>query len=61
LPEVAGQGALYFEPTNINQCTNQIKEIMQWEQNNLAQHQFKALNMFSWQKTTEELVREILI
>lgn len=56
LVEVGGDSAVYFDPTNLQQFTSIIKEIMENEslQNKLIESGLKQAAKFSWEKVAEE-------
>lgn len=55
LPEVGGKAAIYFNPTDPNQCVSLIIEVLQDKslRNKLAKMGFEQANRFSWNKTAE--------
>lgn len=65
LPEVAGEAALYFNPTNKKEILDKIQEIYnsENERRNLIEKGYNQLKKFSWGKTyqrTKEVYRSIL-
>lgn len=56
LPEIGGQAAVYFDPTNLKQFTSIISELIENSslQNKLSKLGFLQSNQFSWRKTAEE-------
>ena len=56
LPEVGGDAALYFNPTNLNQFKSMIIEILKNPslQNKLSKLAQKRIKKFSWDKVAEE-------
>lgn len=56
LPEVCGNAAVYFDPTNLNQFRSIISEILQNKslQNKLSKLGFKQSSKFSWEKVVAE-------
>jgi glycosyltransferase involved in cell wall biosynthesis len=56
IPEVAEQGALYFEPDNKESLRSCLGEILHSTnlQDQLRRQGFEELKRFSWQKTAEE-------
>ena len=52
LPEIAGDAALYFEPTNVKILKTQIEQISSSSElrTNLTQNGNEKLKLFSWQK-----------
>ena len=59
LPEVAGDGALYFDPTNPENIANILKQAINMEYSERLEYIARAnanLKKFSWQKTARETV-----
>ncbi|TWJ00641.1 glycosyltransferase involved in cell wall biosynthesis [Mucilaginibacter frigoritolerans] len=56
LPEVGGNGALYFDPASFNNFTHQLKMILSNGElkKELLKHQPKVLERFSWKITAEQ-------
>ncbi len=56
LPEVGGDGALYFDPANINDMTQKISEVLDDEKlrQDLIKKGLKRVNLFSWKKLAQQ-------
>lgn len=56
LPEVGGEGALYFDATDENELADRIRNILSDEslRNNLIQNGIEQLKNFSWAKCAKE-------
>jgi glycosyltransferase involved in cell wall biosynthesis len=59
LPEVAGEGALYFDPLDIEEITNAMQRLMAAPElcSELIKKGRKNLKRFSWQKTAQETLQ----
>ncbi len=60
LPEVAGNVALYFNPYNVDDMVEKIKQLLENEElrNKLIQKGYERLKLFSWKKMTEQTLGE---
>lgn len=58
MPEVAGNGALFVDPYNIESISQAIKEIIQDKlvRNNLIKMGFDNMTRFSWKKTADKTI-----
>lgn len=56
LPEVGGDAALYFDPSNMTDMTNKIKQVINNEnlRQDLIKKGLKRYKLFSWQKLAEQ-------
>lgn len=59
LPEVAGEAAVYFDPTDANDLCQKIEQVLYDDvlRDNLIVNGRKRAKMFSWEKTAQELER----
>ena len=56
LPEVAGDAAIYFDPTNINEIANTITQFAKTNNyTELIKKQNQRLTLYSWHKTAIEI------
>lgn len=56
LPEVAGDAAIYFDPTNINEIADTISQFAQTNNHTeLIEKQNQRLTLYSWHKTATEI------
>lgn len=62
LPEVGGEAAIYFDPTNLKQFTHILREVIQNKslQSKLSKLGFTQAAKFSWEKVVEETKRVYL-
>ena len=63
LPEVAGDAAIYFDPTQPDDMAHTILRAMQMDEQEQAQWIQKGmqrLQAFSWQKTSDEIDRILI-
>lgn len=56
LPEVGGEAALYFDPTDINDMANKISKVLNSEKirKDLIKKGEKRIKLFSWKKLAKE-------
>lgn len=59
LPEIARDGALYFDPANVSDISTKIREVINSKkvQAELSAKGLKYLNDFSWEKMTEQTLK----
>jgi glycosyltransferase involved in cell wall biosynthesis len=59
LPEILGQAALYFDPENIEDMAERIKQVLRNEelQKKLIDQGFKKIQEYSWPKMAQEILK----
>lgn len=59
LPEILGDAAIYFNPLDINDITNQLKKVLAHEslRKKLIEKGFKQIKKYSWQKMAKETLK----
>jgi len=59
LPEVAGEGALYFNPTKVSEIVDCMTKITEQKAlgSSLQKKAEKKLKEFSWEKTTDQILK----
>lgn len=58
IPEIAGEGACYVNPSNPDDIAEKIEEVLKNNslRNQLVEYGYKRAAMFSWKKTANELL-----
>jgi glycosyltransferase involved in cell wall biosynthesis len=56
LPEVYGDAAIYFDPTDVNDMAKKISEVIESDklQNDLRQRGAERVNLYSWRRMAEQ-------
>ncbi|HKI79167.1 MAG TPA: glycosyltransferase family 1 protein [Ignavibacteriaceae bacterium] len=59
MPEIAGKGALFVNPNNINQISNAMEQVVNNDnlRSSLIHNGIENINRFSWKRCAEETIR----